>query len=203
MRVDLKPHPCSIYNFWSKWLQSNNQAAVLELDGRDPYKYFNATAANRYRFGLKNGYCASELSWGDRNLLLQEIHEVNTSLLVRQGREMKQNYKDFPLPVTLDLQCSDHYATFIGCFHRGRLVAYITTNFCGDLAAASQILGHGEHLKNGCMLVLWAEFIRICHERRIRVIVYSRWSDGTDGLKYWKRSVGMKPVILKEILPEL
>lgn len=199
MTVYLGPHDCAIYFFWHEWLKSDIPVATLRLDGRPPVKYFNATAANRYRFGLKAGYFASELSWADRNEYLEDIHAINTSLGERQGRPMKESYLEFPKASSVDQPCRVHYPTFIGCFKDKKLIAYISTNFCGQMAAASQILGHGDHLENGCMLVLWAEFIRSCQERKIDAVVYSRWTDGTDGLKYWKHSVGMKPEILKEL----
>lgn len=200
MKVHLGPdHGCAIYDFWKEWLQSSNQAAVLELDGRDPVKYYNATAANRYRFALRSGYTAVVLSWLERDEFLADIYDINTSMERRQGRPMKENYLDRPGSTSSVVQsCEDHYTKFIACFKDSKVIAYISANFCGDLAAASQILGHGGHLKNGCMLVLWAEFVRLCQQKISRVIVYSRWSDGTDGLRYWKHSVGMKPVILKQ-----
>lgn len=198
MKVHLVPDACAVYSFWSEWLKSNNHAAVLELDGRAPVKYFNATAANRYRFGLKSGYAAVQISWEERDEFLEDIYQINTSLEIRQGRPMKENYTQYPSRVSQGKFCNNHHATFIGCFHNNVLVAYISTNFCGELAAASQIIGHKDHLKNGCMIVLWAEFIRVCQERMIKIIVYSRWSDGSDGLRYWKHSVGMTPQIVKE-----
>lgn len=201
MTVHLGPdHPCAIYQFWKEWLKADNPAAVLQLDGRHPVKYYNATAANRYRYGLNHGYRASEVSWEVRNLFLDQIHEVNISLGERQGRPMKQNYLDFPTLASTAPQCPDHFSTFIGAFDESdKLLGYISANFCGQLAAASQIIGHGDHLKNGVMLVLWAEFIRVCQDRMIDKIVYSRWSDGTPGLRYWKHSVGMVPRILKQM----
>lgn len=200
MKVSLGPSDaCPIYQFWSEWLKSDSPTSVLPLIGMEPVKYFNATAANRYRFGLKSNYLAYPISWEERNNYLDDIYEINTSLSERQGRPMRENYVERPSVSRETLICSDHHAKFIGCFKDGKLIAYISANFCGDLAASSQIIGHGEHLKNGCMLVLWGEFIRLCQEKIIRIIVYSRWSDGTDGLRYWKHSVGMVPRIVKEM----
>lgn len=201
MRVHLGPdHGCTIYEFWREWLKSEIPAAILELDGREPMKYFNATAANRYRHGLRTGYCATSISWSDRDEFLQDIFEINTSLPDRQGKPMKSNYLEQPKPMLEPAAvCVDHHSSFIGCFKDDKLVGYISANFCGELAAASQIIGHGDHLKNGVMLVLWAEFVRACQCRAIRIIVYSRWSDGKEGLKYWKHSVGMKPEVLKQV----
>lgn len=200
MTADLQgPCSCSVYQFWSEWLRSTDRpAAVLQLDGRDPVKYFNATAANRYRYATKHGYSAYEISWTQRNEFLDDIHAVNTSLSIRQGVPMRQSYLDPPAQSSDSKQCPHHYATFIAAFKDNSLVGYISTNFCGHLAAASQIIGHGDHLKNGLMLVLWHEFVKKCQDRNCQTVVYSRWKDGTDGLRYWKHSVGMSPSPLFE-----
>lgn len=198
MKVYLGPDSCEIYKFWSEWVKSDHPAATIRLDGRPPVKYFNSTAQNRYRFGLAHGYTACQISWEDRDEFLEDIYQINISLENRQGKPMKENYMQYPSRMSSSKFCNHHHATFIACFHHNTLIAYISTNFCGQLAAASQILGHGDHLKNGCMLVLWAEFIRICQERKMDTIVYSRWGDGTQGLRYWKHSVGMKPEVLRE-----
>ena len=112
---------------------------------------------------------------------------------------MKENYSRFPLGFTTNTnECAEHYTRFIGCFYQGKCVAYISAHFCGKLAAASQILGHAEYLKNGIMLSVWMEFVAQCFAKGVEKIVYSRWKDGTNGLKYWKHSVGMKSEVLKE-----
>jgi len=198
VKVDLIADRCAIYQFWSRWLTDSNPPAALVLDGGHPVKYFNSTASNRYRYALKNGYTAVEISWSKRNEYLNDIHAVNNSVPILQGREMKDSYKEYPSQSSEADQCQAHYATFIGAFKDGHLVGYISTNFCGQLAASSQIIGHGDHLKNGVMLVLWAEFVRICQERGMAMIVYSRWSDGKDGLRYWKHSVGMRQTSIQE-----
>jgi hypothetical protein len=198
LTCDLIRDGCSIYKFWSGYFQNASPSAVLQLDGRQPVKYFNSTAANRYRYGLKSGYHAHEITWDERNAFLADIHQVNTSLQKRQGRAMKDHYLAYPQASKDSEQCPAHYNSFVACFLDTNLVGYISTNFCGEIAAASQILGHGDHLKNGVMLVLWAEFVRLCQSRGISAIIYSRWSDGTDGLKYWKHSVGMKQITVKE-----
>lgn len=208
--VHLHPHPgCATYNFWSNYLKTKTPSAVLQLNTKDsPLKTFNPTARNRHNYAIKHGYTARELTWTERNQHLQDIFAINTSKEHRQQRQMKEAYRQYPTPITGTDPCPQHYGTFIGLFAPATLstgeglgevlVAYITTNFCGNLAASSQILGHGQYLKDGIMLLLWAKFVAICQQRGITHIVYSRWADGHDGLRYWKHSVGMKPIVLNE-----
>jgi hypothetical protein len=195
---------CPVYNDWHQYLQSDEPSAVLDLTPfADMTVYLhrglNATARNRYNYSYKNGYESRMLTWEERTQYLHNIHAINTSAKARQGKPMSAGYHAFPRAfTTAQNECAAHLARFIGCFKDGICVAYISAHFCGKLAAASQILGHAEHLKNGIMLSVWMEFVAHCFERGIEKIVYSRWKDGTDGLKYWKHSVGMKEEILKE-----
>lgn len=207
MTVNLTPHTgCRIYNDWHEYLSEDEPSAVLDLSGfacMEEYlaKALNATARNRYNYSYKNGYTSRIITWEERTAFLDDLHAINTSARERQGKPMSDGYLKYPAVYsTPKPECPAHYARFIGCFKDGKLVAYITAHFCGKLAAASQILGHYEHLKNGIMLSVWMEFVGHCFNRGIEKIVYSRWKDGNDGLKYWKHSVGMKSKILKEQL---
>lgn len=198
----------ALYQDWRAYLKSDEPSAVLDLTPfkewpQDYYlKGLNATARNRYRFSCKAGYTSRLLTWEERDAYLDDIYRINTSADVRQGRPMSDSYKSCVRSfTTAQNECAVHNTRFIGCFDKnGICVAYVSAHFCGKLAAASQILGHAKHLKNGIMLNVWMEFIGECFTRGIEKVVYSRWKDGTDGLKYWKHSVGMKPEILKEQL---
>jgi hypothetical protein len=72
---------------------------------------------------------------------------------------------------------------------RERLVAYLSMYRCGELALVSQILGHGEHLRDDVMFLLFRESLA----REIEqggYVVYNLHSSGTDGLRYWKERCG-------------
>jgi hypothetical protein len=201
--INLVPHSdCREYKAWHEYMHDPKESAVYEIPKYgDILDSFNSTKRNAFRQSLRKGYTSREITWPERTNYLNDIFEINTSKQVRQGKPLETAYQQQPKEITGDKTCEEHYGTFIGCFATdGKLRAYITTNFCGDLAAASQIMGHGEYLHDGIMVNIWHEFVRICIERKIKVIVYSRWEDGFDGLKSWKRSVGMKPEILKEAI---
>lgn len=203
--VDLKPDQCREYKAWSEYCEQHGDSAVLNLTTEHLHGW-NATARNRLRHSQRLGYFSREIDWAERTNYLEDIHQINVSKAFRQRKPMGDYYLEFPKEITGRKTCEHHYGTFIGCFgtRKGteddtRLVAYITTNFCGEIAAASQILGHGDLLKDGIMLNVWATFVDICILRGVKYIVYSRWNDGWNGLKYWKRSVGMRPEALQEI----
>lgn len=195
--VDLKYHEDGCNPDWYNLLKdSDTEWAVATLYSPLPYEitHFNATARNRFRQSTKRGYTSRPVSWSERNTLLSDIHEINISATIRQGREMGQSYKDYPKAFTIkEEKCPYHRDFFIGCFFGDKLVGYITMNKRGNMAAASQILGHADHLKNSIMFSLWHAFVTYCIYHNIQTIVYSKWSDGTDGLRVFKRALGLRP----------
>lgn len=194
---------CREYVAWHNYMIEPKESAVIDLHfAYDTFfDKWSSKKRNEYRKSLSLGFTSREITWDERTKYLDDIHAINTSKIMRQGKMMDQGYIDRPKEITGRKTCNDHYGTFIGCFSNdGHLRAYITTNFCGELAAASQIIGHGNFLRYGIMVNLWHEFVRLAIERGVKVIVYSRWDDGFDGLKFWKKSVGMKAEVLKEVI---
>jgi len=201
MTADIIRHlDCREWRSWSQLLKDPAGWAILDLTRVTGLQHYigtcmNSTAGNRYRYSLKHGYTSRALTWAERNERLDQLHAVNTSSDIRQGRPMAEHYRNYPAVITGNRTCDKHYSEFIGVFNASdTLVGYITANFFGEMAASSQILGHAEHLKAGIMLNLWTHFVQICLERGIKGIIYSRWSDGHDSLRYWKHSVGLRPM---------
>ena len=194
MIVNLGPDECSIYSFWKEYLPPETQLSILDLTAirsrEDYYRIMNPTARNRYRYASKK-YSTFVTH---RNNLLSEIHEINTSARVRQNKPMRDHYLAFPEPTSPET-CLDHYTVFLGCFSHAehKLVAYCMLQFCGELSAITQILGHAEYLRDDIMLNLFEAAVNRALEAKSKCMVYSRWTDGTDGLRHWKYSVGFKP----------
>ena len=185
-------------------MRDPKDSAILLLPDSPPFPEtlgWSPNKRNELRRSIRYGYSSREITWAERTKYLDDIHQVNISKHMRQKKEMGEEYLKYPKEITGGKTCIHHYGSFIGCFGQdGHLYAYITTNFCGEMAAASQILGHGDYLKDHIMVNLWHEFVRICISRGIKYIVYSRWNDGWEGLQRWKKSVGMKPEVLKEAI---
>jgi len=206
--VNLIPHSnCREYVAWHNYMLDAKESAVLMVPDKYPHDWhkhiehliLTPNKRNELRRSIKYGYSSREITWAERTNYLADIHQINTSKHMRQNKSMGEEYLKFPKEITGGKTCEHHYGTFIGCFDKdGRLRAYITTNFCGEMAAASQILGHGEYLCDHIMVNIWHEFVRICIERGIKYIVYSRWDDGWEGLRLWKKSVGMRAEVLTE-----
>ena len=191
--------PCRDVVFWANWLKVDSPIALYGITpGLSPTAHYNATARNRTRHAARAGYYCRVIPWSEYNDHLEDIWKINLSAPQRQGRPMSEGYTVKPTPQTAPThECRLHNSRWHGVFAPdGKLVGYINGNRCGDLAAASQILGHADHLHAGCMLLLWAHWVQWCADQGVGHILYSRWSDGTDGLRHWKHSVGMRPTVV-------
>lgn len=204
--VNLIPHPdCYNYRSWADVISRHRDLAAIDISRFASIEQYinramNATSGNRLRYSQKQGYTSRILSWEERNQRLDEIHLINTSMQVRQGREMAESYREKPKPITGTDRCSDHYSYFLGTFDRMNiLVAYISVSVCGEMTAASQILCHADHLKPGAMLNTWVKFIELSRNAGKKFAVYGHWADGRDGLRHWKQAVGLSPAIMEEI----
>lgn len=124
---------------------------------------------------------------------VDELYEINTSAVVRQGRPMSPGYRQRPSE-TPDSRypCERHGVHRYGIeTNEGRLVGYLWIYRAGELALVSQILGHVAYLGYGVMYLLWQEMLRRELEEP-GCVVYNRHDSGTDGLRFYKDRVGLR-----------
>jgi hypothetical protein len=146
------------------------------------------TARKRADRATRLGYRFSAIR---REQYDDDIYEINTSLDQRQGRPMSAGYRErthfMPLP---EYPCARHAIRTYGVLDvRGTLVAYLWLYRAGELALVSSILGHGEHLANDVMYLLFQGVVGAEHELG-GWFVYNREDSGTDGLRYFKHKLG-------------
>jgi hypothetical protein len=190
-------------SYWADWLPKHgNLAAARRVDADLDNYLFNGlsqTARNRVRFAWRNGFESRIFTVEEYNERLDEIYAIRSSTPVRQGNPMRESY--LRRPIALEYR---DYNTLYGCFNPdGVLVAYIIGQYTRWLAAASTIIGHADYIGNtGAMYQVWFEFIKdVIGRGDLRYIVYSKWTDGKDGLREWKHSVGLSCMdISNEIL---
>ena len=178
------------YQFFKEWLRS--PIAGLELESG--LKGFNATARNVFNKSIKQKYESVYITNEDRNNYLNDIHKVNISAGERQGREMHESYSHFPAEYGA---INGFY--YFACIKNNTLFAYSEVYILNEYAHISRILGHKTYLKDGIMVNLIAEIILFCKQKGCKVLSYSRITDGTDGLKYWKHSIGFKEIQINAI----
>ena len=105
------------------------------------------------------------------------------------GYREEQNF--LPLP---EYRCRRHAIRTYGVVSdRGTLVAYLWLYRAGELALVSSILGHGEHLANDVMYLLFQGVVGAEYSEG-GYFVYNRHDSGTDGLRYFKDKLGFEPM---------
>lgn len=206
MKIDLKPDQTCIkeVDFWKSFYSSGLDFAVMDLTrfiNADQWIYaLNATKRYEYRRSMALNYASRGISMAERNLYLQDIFEINTSSLCRQGRKMDENYLIFPIQLTDNEQCRDHYTQFFGCFLSKKMVAYSNIHVVGEIAAVSMLLGHSWHQKKaGIMVNLFHAIIQYLIDRNVKYLIYHHAYGGTLGLQEFKRSLSFFPNTLEII----
>jgi hypothetical protein len=135
------------------------------------------------------GYVCREI---DRNAHVDDIHAINTSLDVRQGRRMDQHYLD---KVT-QFEKRKHFSYYGVLNPDGRVVAYANVGHYGNFDAFSQLMG----LRNndGIMHLLVVEIAsRLIERRQVRYLMYDTFFGAQPGLQQFKRIVGFQPFRVK------
>ena len=146
------------------------------------------TARKRADRATRLGYHFAEIR---REEYDEHIYFINTSLDSRQGRPMSAGYMErqhfLPLPT---YPCERHCIRTYGVISaRGQLVAYLWLYRSGHMALVSQILGHGDHLQNDVMYLLFQGVVE-SQSLNGGFFVYNLHSSGTDGLRYFKSKLG-------------
>lgn len=145
------------------------------------------TARKRADRSARLGYAFAEI---DRSLYPDDIYEINTSLETRQGRPMSSGYRTRNVPGKLpSYPCARHSIRTFGVLQDARLRAYLTLYRVNELALVSMILGHGDHLRDDIMYLLFAGLV--ADQAGLGgFLYYNSWSSGTEGLRYYKARIG-------------
>jgi hypothetical protein len=124
-----------------------------------------------------------------------DLFKINTSAERRQGRPMSESYRNryqySPLP---PYPCERHQVRTYGVLtDAGKLVAYLWLYVAGQLRLCSSIIGHAAHLDNGIMYLLFQGMLEAEVGRdRDGLVMYHRWDNGTEGLRFYKARVGLR-----------
>jgi len=146
---------------------------------------FSGHAGPQRKKALALGYTVREI---DRNAFVDDIHAINVSAPVRQGRPMDPHYRvrkaQFEQP---------RYVVTYGVLDaRDRLVAYCVVGFYGNFAATDQLLGY--KTRHGIMYLLLAEIIcELIARRRLDYFMYDTFLGAKPGLRDFKRRIGFRP----------
>ena len=159
-------------------------------------KLIGAKSRNMNKKAQKSGIECREFEWNSK---LDDIYEINTSSLVRQGRQMDQAYLEYPKRVEL-LAEGDFRIKHIGAFKEERLIGYIELFIYGNFAMTNRILGHKEYLKFGVMNLLFKEVVSFAIEDGIEYINYLTMENReNNSLSAFKYRVGFRDYSLLEM----
>jgi hypothetical protein len=160
-------------------------------DSLEEWRSAHRTARKRADRCARLGYVFNEV---DYSQFSDDIFEINTSLEQRQGRPMAAGYLEWRERGRLpEFPCDLHNTRTYGVLTVGGwdLVAYMTLHRCNELAMVSMILGHGDHLADEVMYLLWAGMIED-QAGYSGLLYYNRWDSGQDGLRFYKERVGFR-----------
>lgn len=181
-----KPHP-RYKIFQNKSLG----AALVDLKRfADPDEYManmkgRNSAGSYARKARSRGYSVVEI---DRNVFVEDIHEINTSLDQRQGRPMADAYRQKQTHFSPE----KNYKYFGVLNSAGKLTAYSDIGFFGNFVAFDRLLG----LRNndGAMHLMVTEIIcRMIESHVYGYLMYDTFFGASPGLRTFKTMLGFEP----------
>jgi hypothetical protein len=145
----------------------------------------NNAAAHYARRARAKGYRLLEI---DRNDFIDEIHEVNTSVEIRQGQPMDRTY----------MEKKTHYVPeknfkYYGAFNAaGKLTAYSELGFYGNFASFNRVIGIRNN--DGAMHLMVTEIIcQMIEDGNFNYLMYDTYFGASPGLKAFKTMLGFQP----------
>jgi hypothetical protein len=143
------------------------------------------SAEHHARKAKAKGYRVVEI---DRNEFIDEIHEINTSVEIRQGRPMDPVYREKTTHYPID----KNYRYFGVLNAAGKLMAYGDLGSYGNFVAFNRVIGVRNN--DGMMHLLVTEIIcRSIEDRSCRYLMYDTYFGASPGLQTFKKMLGFEP----------
>jgi len=159
-------------------------------------KLIGAKSRNMIKKAQKNDIYTDIFDWNEK---LDEIYKINTSSLVRQGREMDESYKNYPKKVEYENE-KDFKIVYVGAFKDNILIGYIELYIYGDFAMTNRILGHKEYLKYGVMNLMVKYCVEYMIKNNIKYLNYLTMQNRqNNSLSAFKYRVGFREYSLLEL----
>jgi hypothetical protein len=158
----------------------NSRDAYLESikGGRNSGEYHARKARSR-------GYVVTEI---DRNRFVDDIHEINTSVDMRQGRPMDEMY----LQKETSFAQASNYKYFGVLSPAGKLMGYGNLGLFGNFAAFDRVIGVRNN--DGIMHLMITEIIgNLIESRHYNYVMYDTYFGASPGLKAFKKMLGFEP----------
>jgi hypothetical protein len=141
--------------------------------------------AHHARRARARGYRLAEI---ERNVHVDAIHDINISVLERQGRPMDAGYQEKKLFYDV-LDNFSYYGVFDP---QGKLVAYANLGLYGNFSAFSQLIGYRNN--DGIMHLLVSEVVgRLIEENKVDYLMYDTFFGALPGMQHFKSILGFQP----------
>ncbi|MEO7494688.1 MAG: hypothetical protein ABIT83_12050 [Massilia sp.] len=181
-----QPHPR--YRLFQNKSLGAALVCLSRYKGRDDYMQSvkGRNSAEQHARKAKNkGYVMVAI---DRNDYVDDIHEVNTSVDVRQGRPMDQTYMEKQTHYPID---KNH--AYYGVLHPdGRLKAYCDLGLYGNFAAFNRLMGVRNN--DGVMHLMVTEVIcQMIEADTVDYVMYDTCFGASPGLSTFKKMLGFEP----------
>jgi hypothetical protein len=156
----------------------NREAYMDTIKGRN-------SAERHARKATAKGYRVVQI---ERNDFIDDIHEINTSVEIRQGRPMDSAYRE----KTTHYPADNNYTYFGVLNAAGKLMAYGDLGLYGNFLAFNRVIGVRNN--DGVMHLMVTEIIcRAIEERRCHYLMYDTFFGTSPGLQEFKNMLGFKP----------
>jgi hypothetical protein len=164
------------------------------------WRAMHRTARKRADHSSRLGYLFSEVDYSQYD---DDMFEINTSAVMRQGRPMSSGYTEFVKHSRLPgYPCASHRTITYGVTIsrlKPKLVAYLTLHRCGELGLVSMILGHRDFLCDDIMFLLFAGMVDD-QSGHGGILYYNRHDSGQEGLRFHKERLGFSEGSVEWIL---
>lgn len=160
-------------------------------------KNIGAKSRNMNVKAQKNGVACKTFNWND---YLDDIYEINTSSINRQGRTMDEAYLQHPKKIEIKSE-EDFSIEFVGAFKDEKLIGYVELYIYGNFSMTNRILGHKNYFNFGMMNLLIKECVEYAIKtKKIEYINYlTMQNKDHNSLSAFKNRVGFREYSLMEL----
>ena len=200
---DLHPEQIqSTHRNFTKWhpryrVIRNKTVGIALIDLRNfktPEDYLDTVrkkdnAGYQARRASTRGYQVRKI---DRNRFIDDIHAINISSEIRQGRPMDDAY----LVKETSFEDYPHYAYFGATDKTDMLVGYCNLAMLGNFAATERVIGNKNN--DGAMYLLMTEIIcNLIEQKTVNYLMYDSYLGAQPGLRNFKRKLGFSPYLVR------
>ena len=144
--------------------------AIIDISkGYDHYlQLLSSNGRSKIKRAVKKNIVCKEFEW---NSYLDDIYDINTSADSRQGKEMAEEYRQYPKTLEV-VEKDDFQVRHIGAFYNEKLVGYIELYTYGNFCMTNRLLGHKEYLNRYIMNAMFAFCIEYLEENKTTYLNY-------------------------------